>query len=66
MVFTYTPGMVDVTLTVIKQVELGLMVALLRVREPAPLAAVREGDPQLTNVGLTGFANTTPAGRASV
>ena len=53
-------------MTVIKQIELGLIVAPLRVREPVPLTADKEGDPQLVNVGLTGFANTTPAGKVSV
>lgn len=62
-----TPWTFEVTLTVIVQVEFGAIVPLFKVTEVPPLIAVNEAEaPHPDNVGETGFARTTLAGKLSV
>ena len=57
----------EVTLTVIVHVEFGAMVPLFKTTEVPPLTAVSEAEaPHPLNVGETGLARKTLAGRLSV
>ena len=54
-------------MTVMVQVEFGAMVPLFRVTDVPPLTAVSEAEaPQPVNVGETGLARKTLAGKLSV
>jgi hypothetical protein len=69
MVLTYSPGVVEVTLTRITQFGLGATVALFRVTEVPPGLAVRDAEgPQSCKAfaGSGGSAITTFAGKLSV
>ena len=59
--------MLEVTLTVTVQVELGAMVALVSATDVPPLTALTVAEePHPVRIGDTGFARKTSAGRLSV
>jgi hypothetical protein len=58
--------MLEVTLTRMMQVELGAMLPLFKVTEVVPATAVSDAEaPHPVNVGETGLAKKTLAGRLS-
>ena len=66
ILLVYAPCTFDVTLTVIVQVEVGAIVPLFSVTDVPPLTAVNEAEPpHPVNVGETGLARKTLAGRLS-
>lgn len=67
ILFVYGPCVLEVTLTVIMQDELGAIVPLLKVTDVPPLTAVTEGEGPHPDVeAFGGLARKTLAGRLSV
>ena len=63
----YAPWILEVTFTVIVQVEFAAIVPLFKATDVPPLTAVKEADaPQPVRVGETGLARNRSAGRLSV
>ena len=66
ILFVYAPCTFDVTFTRMVQVEPGAIVPLFSVTDVPPLTAVNEAEPpHPVNVGETGLARKTLAGRLS-
>jgi len=66
ILLVYAPCTSDTTFTRMIQLELGAMLPLFKVTEVAPATAVSEAEaPHPVNVGETGLAKETLAGRSS-